>query len=449
MKRILLGIVTTSIEKDFLDSYSKLLVANNRYDITPRIIWNHPPTNGFNMLAEECIREKYDYLFLVGRHYSGFNYNMLVDMVKADSDVATVRYRYYGFPFTHLPMNHERKVDPKCERCRENPDHIAFHLLAISEKKGNHEVKYAGLDFCLIKRSILEKLSMPWFRGDSGNNLIMRLHFDFSTRVREAGGKIVACLDHYIPHDIASDNIEENIKEVYRYMESKKQTREDVIDNGKKKRAEYDRMLKEQLTDIPVHILTPCSRPQNIRMINESIYKAQGPHKLCLNWHIMYKNHDNKYNIIPNYNRYLDCINFGWFTFMCDDNMFHPQLFKAFSETLDKHPDMGVYVVGIMGYAGAVQEAGPQYCKPFNSDAAQYFFKREILGDIRFDTGEMAHGADGQLLKNLYAAHPEKFVFDNRVIAYHEALKTDGWRDVECFETNNKRKTIKESLKRS
>ncbi len=288
MKRILLGVVTTSIEKEFMASFSNLLAENKRYSITPRVIWNHPPSNGLNMLAEECIRDKYDYLFLVGRHYSGFTYDMLVDMVKTNADVSTVRYRYYGFPFTHLPMNHEEKVDPKCERCRENPDHIAYHLLAISDKTGNKEVKYTGLDFCLIKRSMLEKLDMPWFRGDSGNNLIMRLHFDFSTRVRQAGGKIIACLDHYIPHDIVSDNIEENIKEVYRYMERNKQTKDDVRNEGKRRREEYDNMLKQPIVDIPVHILTPCARPQNIRLVNESIYKADGPHNLSINWHIMY-----------------------------------------------------------------------------------------------------------------------------------------------------------------
>ena len=257
--------------------------------------------------------------------------------------------------------------------------------------------------------------------------------------MREAGGKIIGCLDHYLPHALMTDNVRENIKEVYHYMNSKKKTVETFKKQGARVRKEYDEMLATPLVDVPVHIFTPCARPENIQLVNESIYRSMGPHKLGLNWHIMYKNHDNKFNIIPNYNKYLAALTKPdeWFTFMCDDNMFHPGLFKAFSDTLDENPSMGVYVVGIMGHKGAVQQAGPTFCKPFSSDASQYFFKREVLKDLRFNTGELAHGADGKLLQDLYAQCPDRFIFDDRIIAYHEALKIDDYKDLECYDTKD------------
>ena len=434
-KRILLGVVTTMVEKDFLNSYTQLLADNKNYEITPRFIWNHPVVIGNNMLAEECIKDKYDYLMLVSRQYHGFNIDMLHSMVKSKADVSTVRYRYTNFPFTHMPMDHEIGDDHK--------------LLSVNEKTGNREVKFAGLDFCLIKRSILEKLDTPYFRECNGDNLIHKSHFDFSSRVREVGGKVIGCLDHYIPHEFISDNIHTNIREVYDFMNNKKKTVEDYRKEGKVVREEYDKMIATPLTDTQVHIFTPSARPQNIKLINESIYRAEGPHNLAINWHIMYKNHDNKFNIIPNYNKYLDAIKTGWFTFMCDDNMFHPGLFKAFSDTLDKNPNMGVYVVGIIGHKGAVQMAGPQFCKPFHSDASQYFFNREVLGDLRFATGEMAHGADGQLLQDLYAQCPDKFIFDNRIIAYHEALKVDGFRGIECYSDKDVPKQVQDEMQKA
>ncbi len=429
-KRILLGVVTTALEEDFMKSYTKLLIDAKDYIITPRIIWNHPTIIGNNMLASEACVGDYDYLMLIGKEYSGFHIGMLHSMVKTNADLATVRYRYKGFPFTHIPMDFE-----------DNDEH---KLLAIEGKTGNTEVAFAGLDFCLIKTTLLKRLGSPFFTGDSGHNLIQKMHFLFSHRVRSIGGKIIACLDHYLPHSIVSDDVRSNIKEVYDYMNRKKLEPEDVKTKGAKLRTEYNEMIATPITDTQVHIFTPSARPENLRLINESIYKAEGPHNLGINWHIMYKNHDNKFNIIPGYNRYLDQIKTGWFTFMCDDNMFHPALFKAFSDTLEANPDMGVYVVCIMGHKGTTATAAPENCKPFQCDAAQYFFNREVLGDIRFNTGDLAHGADGKLLQDLYEKCPEKFVFDDRIIAYHEALKTEPDADLECYETTGKPQSLKE-----
>ena len=140
-KRILLGIVTTVAKEKFLNSYSKLLNENTEYDITTRFYWNHPIVIGNNMLAEECIKEGYDYLLLIGTKYHGFHIGMLTDMIEANADVATVRYRYETFPFTHLPMDF---------------DDIPSHLLAVGERSGTREVAFAGLDFVLIKRGILK-----------------------------------------------------------------------------------------------------------------------------------------------------------------------------------------------------------------------------------------------------------------------------------------------------
>ena len=76
-KRILLGVVATVLEADFMESYSKFLVDAKDYKITPRIIWNHPVVIGNNLLAQEALDGNYDYLMLIGRVYHGFHIGMI------------------------------------------------------------------------------------------------------------------------------------------------------------------------------------------------------------------------------------------------------------------------------------------------------------------------------------------------------------------------------------
>jgi len=208
------------------------------------------------------------------------------------------------------------------------------------------------------------------------------------------------------------------------WLKAKNMTIEDLeryrVHKGQLKGA----MKRDPLTDTPLHVITPVTRPHNLQKIADSIANADHPHRFSIHWHIIFKNHENRYNVIQLYNKLLDSIQDGWFTFMCDDNSFHPRLFTEFQEAIDENPNMGVYLVSIFARHGVNIEARPEAIRPFGVDAAQTFIKREILGDTRYSTHNVRY-TDSQIVMDLYKKCPEKFVFTDKVLAYFERIIRD------------------------
>ena len=183
-------------------------------------------------------------------------------------------------------------------------------------------------------------------------------------------------------------------------------------------------MIREPITDIPLHVITPVTRPQYLQKIADSIVNADHPHKFSIHWHCIFKNHENRFNVIQLYNKLLDSIQDGWIHFMCDDNSFHPRLFAEFQDAIDKNPNMGVFLAGIFGRHGRVVYPRKENIIPWGIDAAQSFVERKTLGDIRYDTRKTSF-ADSKLIMDIYDKSPEKFVFSDKVLSYYERTLRD------------------------
>jgi len=185
------------------------------------------------------------------------------------------------------------------------------------------------------------------------------------------------------------------------------------------------RMTLEPLTDVPLHIITPVTRPHNLDMIIDSIIRADRPHNLSIQWHTIFKNNENRYNLINIYNKLLDGFSDGWFTMMCDDNHFHPKIFVELSKAIEANPDMGVFIVSCFGRHGGISHAAAENVAPMGVDASQTFVKMEALGDIRYDSKLHVDMSDSKIVMALYKKCPERFVFSDKVLAYYERIIRD------------------------
>lgn len=126
----------------------------------------------------------------------------------------------------------------------------------------------------------------------------------------------------------------------------------------------------------------------------------------------------------------LDLIKDGYVCYMDDDNRFHPYYFDCMynyinyyavnydvfigSQLTDDYPH-GELPEGIL-------KVGPNSMKKGLVDGHQITHKKDILGDLRWNNSP---GADGELIETLHSRFPEKFVFIEEAICYHNYFKSN------------------------
>lgn len=212
--------------------------------------------------------------------------------------------------------------------------------------------------------------------------------------------------------------------EMEAWLKRKGMTHDDLLFERMRRHRRRTYLTREPLTDTALHVITPTMRTENLASMVYSITSATKPHNLSIRWHCIFKNNENRYNIINVYNEILDDIKEGWVHFLCDDNCFHPDLFSELSKAIDANPDMGAFIVSIFGRHGKVMKACPENMVKFGVDAAQTFIRRDIIGDIRYKVHQ-SFSADSKFVCDVYKKHPEKFVFTDKVLAYYERLTRD------------------------
>ncbi len=219
------------------------------------------------------------------------------------------------------------------------------------------------------------------------------------------------------------------------WLARKKMSPNDLVMESFRRRRKRFALKHKPITDIPLHVIIPVARPHNLQSLAYSVVSAKGPHNFSVRWHCIFKNHENRYNIINIYNDVLDSIKDGWVHFMCDDNQFHSELFYEFSKAIDSHPDMGAFVVSIFGRHGKVMKACPEMMVPFGVDASQTFIRRDIIGDTRYNIHK-SFSADSKFACDVYKNHKDKFVFSDKVLAYYERTIRDD--DGELYKEEDK-----------
>jgi glycosyltransferase involved in cell wall biosynthesis len=201
-----------------------------------------------------------------------------------------------------------------------------------------------------------------------------------------------------------------------------------------------------------LHIITRCSRLNNIIKVGESLPTKDG--KLQVQWHVIFdstrlKDIDaeilgrlqEEYNaklyfefsqggdyLYPQMNKIIiDNIQEGWIYSLDDDNILHEKLFDNF-EALVGFCEAGNHVgivfnqhVAGKDFTGLdVRYAKAENMKVRSIDLAQFILHRSVFNDFDFKGG---YDADGRFIEKVYESNPEGFLFIDKILSHYNYLQ--------------------------
>lgn len=182
-----------------------------------------------------------------------------------------------------------------------------------------------------------------------------------------------------------------------------------------------------------LHLVTPCSRPQNLPKIKESINfpckwwivfdaeeilkteieKSDDIELLC----IKHKSSGNAQR-----NLALDNITDGYVYFLDDDNLMHSDFYKYTEDILQTAPETQCIFYSQQVRKDYIRNVSPTTIRVNHIDQAQFLLSREIIGDRRY---QYKYEADGLFIEALYREKKDKggFYFHNSpIITYYNKL---------------------------
>lgn len=201
-----------------------------------------------------------------------------------------------------------------------------------------------------------------------------------------------------------------------------------------------------------LHIITRCSRLNNIIKVGESLPTKDG--KLQVQWHVIFdstrlKDIDaeilgrlqEEYNaklyfefsqggdyLYPQMNKIIiDNIQEGWIYSLDDDNILHERLFDNFEALVgfcEAEKSIGIvfnqHVAGKDFTGVDVRYAKPENMKVRSIDLAQFILHRSVFNDFDFKGG---YDADGKFIERVYEANPDGFLFIDKILSHYNYLQ--------------------------
>lgn len=193
-----------------------------------------------------------------------------------------------------------------------------------------------------------------------------------------------------------------------------------------------------------LHIITPCSRPQNLSRIADSIILAAAQSSgtdLFLHWWIIFDapqvgkvpvcsfiralaissfsgEGNAQIGVSGNVQRNfaIDRIESGFVYFLDDDTVMHARLL----ETFEKHKTNMAFHQNFADGKHRL-DTGPQNMKPCCVDSGQVILKRETIGNHRWNPWDYC--ADGHFIEACYQSDPKSFLFVPKVLSIYNALR--------------------------
>lgn len=196
-----------------------------------------------------------------------------------------------------------------------------------------------------------------------------------------------------------------------------------------------------------ISIVTPVTRVNNIKYMIDGVEK--GYNYFDIDWYIILdvtKNIDTKvvYNLfsgkqivnviivesndttsIMGYgqkNYALDNIKDGYVWFLDDDNLVHENFFIVINELLKSNPNGIIMKQKLETFE---RDVNPGMLRETHVDQAQYFLRRDYIGNKRYF---LRYCADGEFIETLYKNNPNNFIFHHGVLCYYNRLR---WKDFE------------------
>lgn len=198
-----------------------------------------------------------------------------------------------------------------------------------------------------------------------------------------------------------------------------------------------------------IHIVSPVSRPWNLRAMRASIDRANVPGVEIL-WHVVFdspsirsamkwrrleRRDDVRYYAYPKLDRgisgnpqrnhALDRIEDGFVYFLDDDNVVHPRLLERALPHMREQRGVVVNQATADGRTRLV--AAPDNVRVGAIDTAQVLLPRSVIGDLRWEPFD--YRADGRFCEAAHRRAPDAFVFLSEDLAYYNFLGPDPvWR---------------------
>lgn len=162
-----------------------------------------------------------------------------------------------------------------------------------------------------------------------------------------------------------------------------------------------------------VHILTACSRPENLAEVGASLSYAATAHEIV--WHVRFDPKQRHVGGQALKNAMLDEITDGWVVFLDDDTKMHPDLL----ERVMRFRDADAVVVSQRRTDGPVLSASRERLVVGQVDIGQAVIRREVIGDTRIPED---YDGDGVFLGAVLRER-QKVVFLDEVLSWHNALR--------------------------
>ena len=195
-----------------------------------------------------------------------------------------------------------------------------------------------------------------------------------------------------------------------------------------------------------MHILTRCTRPQNLLTIKNTVF----PSPITVVWHIIFdttvlkdidaellselQGNSTRFHFIKGdgtdylYPQLSDVIGKlypeNYVVILDDDNVIHPDFYDVIKAEIEANHDKEAFVfeqfVDKKDFTGLeVRNVGPEHMKLRHIDSAQYVIKQSLYAQGRYEGG---YCGDGVFIENLYKNHSDKFHFIHQQLCYYNRL---------------------------
>ena len=201
---------------------------------------------------------------------------------------------------------------------------------------------------------------------------------------------------------------------------------------------------------IEFHVITRCTRPQNLLRIYNSFNYTENDRYFII-WHVLFdisslididskllldlskldahlyfmESNGSDY-LYPQISDVVSNINSGWVLIMDDDNVCYPNYFDVLNNEIKANKKLAyVYEQEVSGrdFTGLdIRKVGPEHMKLKHIDSAQYIIHTSLHKRLRYEPG---YDADGKFIEKLYAEHSDKFGFIEKLLCYYNALTSE------------------------
>lgn len=170
-----------------------------------------------------------------------------------------------------------------------------------------------------------------------------------------------------------------------------------------------------------LHVLTPVSRPRNVRHLAASLEHAEGHIKLV--WHIRF---DPKRESVYGYSlrnamiQEIHATSRAWIWCLDDDNIAMKQFFEHIQRAIQNNPKARAIVMSQQVSPNSIRMAHPTSIRITRIDLAQVVLRRDLLVGREF---EHKHDADGLMFESLYKCYPRDFIFLKTPLCFYNRLE--------------------------